>query len=125
MWTKKKLCGLVVAMMTLSCSRPASDPIANVRKIPADKPFTGLLSSYDNLKPNPSFESAVTYVSQDPAKNLHKYVAVIVDPPIIYIASNADEKTLPDRGRAALAEYFQNAITEAVGDAFPHCAIQQ
>ncbi len=120
MWSKKRLSGLTVAMVTvLSCSRPASEPNANVRKMPADKQVSGFLSSYANLKTNPAFENTVSYVSQDPVKNIHKYVAVIVDPPVIYLASNTDEKTLPDRGRAALAEYFQDAITEAVGDAFP------
>src|SRR5207344_1483049 len=65
------------------------------------------------------FENTVTYVSQDPAKNVHKYVAVIVETPVVYLATDADEKALPDRGRTALAQYFQHAMREAVGDAFP------
>jgi hypothetical protein len=60
-----------------------------------------------------------SYVSQDPVKNIHKYVAIIVDPPVVYLATDADVKALPDRGRTALAEYFQHAISEAVEDAFP------
>jgi hypothetical protein len=87
--------------------------------MPAGQEFSGFLSTYANLKPSPQFESTVSYVSQDPAKNIHKYVAVIVDPPVVYLATDADEQAMPDRGRAALAEYFQHAITEAVEDAFP------
>jgi hypothetical protein len=87
--------------------------------MPQGKQFSGFLSTYDNLKPNPEFESTVSYVSRDPLKNIHKYVAVIVDPPVVYLATDADGKALPDRGRTALVEYFQHAITEAVEDAFP------
>jgi hypothetical protein len=87
--------------------------------MPAGKEYSGYLSNYARLKPNPRFETTVSYVSEDPAKNVHKYVAVIVEPPAVYLATDANEKDLPDRGRAALAEYFQQAITEAVGDAFP------
>jgi len=87
--------------------------------MPAGREFSGFLSTYANLKPNPEFEGTVSYVSQDPAKNVHKYVAVIVEPAVVYLATDADEKALPDRGRNALAEYFQHAITEAVEDAFP------
>jgi len=120
---KKRISCLAVALAAvLSCSRPASGPGVDglvVKKMPADKEVSGFLSTYANLKPNPEFESTVSYVSQDPVRNIHKYVAVIVDPPIIYLAADTDEKTLPDRGRAALVEYFQDAITEAVEDAYP------
>jgi len=79
----------------------------------------GFLSSYANLKPNPRFENTLTFVKQDDAKNVRKYFAVIIEPVEIYVATNADVSKLPDRGRTALAAYFQNAITRAVSDAFP------
>ena len=119
MCTKK--CGLAyltAALLTVSsCSRPASE--ASVKKMRPGEQFSGFLSTYANLKPNPEFENTVSFVSQDPAKNVHKYVAVIVEPPVVYLATEADEKALPDRGRTALAEYFQHAISESVEDAFP------
>jgi len=87
--------------------------------MPMGKEFSGYLSNYANLKPNPQFETTVSYVSQDPAKNVHKYVAVIVEPPAVYLATGANEKDVPDRGRTALAEYLQQAIERAVEDAFP------
>jgi len=119
MWNKKKgMLRLAAVLMTLfSCSRPASQQ--SVRRMPAGQEFSGYLSTYANLKANPEFDSTVSYVSQDPVKNIHKYVAVIVEPPVVYIATDTDEKALPDRGRTALAEYFQHAITDAVEDAFP------
>ena len=87
--------------------------------MPAGQEFAGFLSDYSKLKPNPKFENTVSFVRDDPAKNIHKYVAVIVDPVAVYVATNAEPKDIPDRGRAALAEYFQVAITKAVEDAFP------
>jgi len=108
---------LTAALMISSCSRPVSE--ASVKKMPPGEQFSGFLSTYANLKPNSEFENTLSFVSQDPAKNIHKYVAVIVEPPVVYLATEADEKALPDRGRTALAEYFQHAITESVEDAFP------
>ena len=119
MWTKKSslTCFAAALMAVSSCSRPASQD--SVRKMPAGDQFSGLLSTYANLKPNLEFENTVSFVSQDTVKNLHKYVAVIVEPPVVYLATDADEKSLPDRGRIALAEYFRHSIDEAVEDAFP------
>lgn len=102
-----------------SCSRPAPTLTSGVRKVPAGQEFAGFLSSYASLKPNPAFENTKSYVTADPAKNIHRYVAVIVDSPILYVSTNSDEKAIPDRGAAALKEYFQNAIVNAVEDAFP------
>ncbi len=125
MWTKKKgLSCLAAALMTISsCSRPASqtDSVSqnSVRKMPPGQQFSGFLSTYANLQPNSEFENTVSFVSDDPVKNIHKYVAIIVEPPVVYLSTEADERAMPDRGRTALAEYFQHAITESVEDAFP------
>jgi hypothetical protein len=119
MWhMKTRLSCLAAALSTvLSCTRPASAP--DVRRMPAGQEFSGFLSAYANLKPNPEFESTVSFVSRDPLKNVHRYVAVIIEPPVVYLATDADVKALPDRGRTALTEYFQHALTAAVEDAFP------
>jgi hypothetical protein len=87
--------------------------------MPAGQEFAGFLSDYSKLKPNPKFENTLSFVRDDSAKNIHKYIAVIVDPVAVYVATNADPQDIPDRGRASLAEYFQMAITRAVEDAFP------
>jgi hypothetical protein len=87
--------------------------------MPAGKEFSGFLSDYSRLAANPKYETTLSYVREDPEKNVHKYVAIIVEPVVVYVATDADARDLPDRGRSALANYFQQAIQRAVADAFP------
>ena len=55
----------------------------------------------------------------DQQKNLHKYIAMVVDPVQPYLASNADEPKLPEKSRGIGARYFHNALENAVSSAFP------
>jgi Protein of unknown function (DUF3313) len=87
--------------------------------MPAGQEFSGFLSSYANLKPNPNFENTKSYISGDPDKNIHRYVAMIVDPPVIYASADAPGSAAPEGGMAALREYFRDAVTNAVDHAFP------
>src|SRR6516164_10738145 len=97
--------------MVAACSQPQQQQAgATLKQMPAGKEYSGFLSSYANLKPNPNFENTVSYVKPDEAKNIHKYIAVIVDPVELYMSTDADVSKMPDRGRTALAEYFQHAI---------------
>jgi hypothetical protein len=109
--------GFGLVLVLSSCSRPV--PKANVTELGGGSEFSGFLTTYVNLKPNPNFENTMSYVSNDPAKNIHRYVAVIVDTPTVYISTTAKGKAIPDRGVWALKEYFQNAISGAIEDAFP------
>ena len=113
------LCCLAALLLVTggACSRESKP--TGVRIMPAGKAFSGFLSDYAKLKPNPDFENTVSYVNQDPVKNVHKYVAILIEPVVVYVATDAGAKAIPDRGRAALASYFQQAITNAVSDAFP------
>ncbi len=113
------LCCLAALLLVTggACSRESKP--TGVRIVPAGKAFSGFLSDYARLKPNPDVENTVSYVSQDPVKNVHKYVAILIEPVVVYVATDADAKAIPDRGRAALANYFQQAIVNAVSDAFP------
>lgn len=114
-----KILGTAAAMLFgVACSQAPTTELA-IKKMPAGKEFSGFLSKYDNLKPNPRFENTVSYVSQDPNKNVHKYVAMIVEPPAVYLATDSDEKLVTDEARLALVEYFQHSITNAVESAFP------
>jgi hypothetical protein len=91
-----------------------------LKKMPAGKEFSGFLKDYSNLKPNPNMDgNALTFVSADEQKNLHKYIAMIVDPVQVYLASDADESKLPDKSRGVGARYFHNALVSAVSSAFP------
>jgi hypothetical protein len=106
-----------VLLLLGGCSRKPEP--AGLKKMPAGAQFAGFLSDYGKLKPNPNAENTMSYVKQDDLKNIHKYIAMIVEPVDVYVATNADISKMPDRGRTALTAYFQNAITRAVGDAFP------
>jgi len=108
---------IALLLAILACSRQP-EPL-RPKKLVAGAQFAGFLSTYDGLKANPSFENTLTYVKRDDTKNVHRYFAVIIEPVEIYIATNADPAKMPDRGRTALAAYFQHAITRAVSDAFP------
>ena len=107
-----------LAALVCGCAKPVETG-ASVKRMPAGQQFAGFLKDYSKLKPNAEFENTLSYVSKDEHKNVHKYIAVIVDPPVLYLATDADPKNLPDRGRTALADYFRVAITNAVHDAFP------
>jgi hypothetical protein len=108
-----------VLLLGTGCSQAPQQESATIRKMPAGQQYSGFLSSYANLKPNPKFENTVSYVSPDPNKNVHKYVEIIVEPPAVYVSTDSDEKLVTNEARQALIDYFQNAITRAVGDAFP------
>ena len=111
-------CGLALLLaITIGCSGKQETP--KLKKLAAGAKNAGFLSTYDNLKPNQKFENTLSYVKQDDARNVRKYFAVIVEPVEIYMATSADISKLPDRGRTALAAYFQHAITRAMSDAFP------
>src|SRR3954447_2733429 len=111
-------CWVAVLMLLFGGCSAKPEP-AGLKRLAAGAQNAGFLSSYDSLKPNANFENTLSYVKQDDAKNIHRYFAVIIDPVDLYVATNADLSKLPDRGRTALAAYFQNAITKAVSDAFP------
>ncbi len=107
-----------LAALVCGCAKPLETG-ASVKRMPAGQQFAGFLKDYSKLKPNAEFENTLSYVNKDEQKNVHQYIAVIVDPPVVYLATDADPKNLPDRGRAALADYFREEITHAVHDAFP------
>jgi hypothetical protein len=100
-------------------TEPAEPPI-ELKKMPAGKEFSGFLKDYSNLKPNPNLDgTALTFVGNDAQKNLHQYIAVIVDPVQVYLASDVDESKLPDKARGVGARYFHKALEGAVASAFP------
>jgi len=107
--------GLLLAMATAcSTSKPT------IKKIAAGEEHSGFLKDYSALKVNPKLDGdAMTYVNTDAQKNLRSYLAIVVDPIEIYIATNADESKIPDSSRAAVTNYFRHALTRAVSDAYP------
>jgi hypothetical protein len=125
-------CGLtLIAFVVSGCSKTAEKveetknrletaTAVQVHQIPAGKEFAGFLGDYSKLKPNTKMDgNAISYVRADALKNLHKYIAVIVEPVQVYIATNADISKMTPPARGALANYFHGALTAAVADAFP------
>ena len=111
------LCLIALLMLAAAaCTKPATP---GVKKMPANQEYSGFLKDYSKLAPNPDLEGAVkTFVNADAQKNLHHYVAIIVDPVEVYLASDADDAKIPEKTRAAAANYFRAALTHAVSDAF-------
>lgn len=101
-----------------ACSKSATT--SSTKRMKADQEYAGFLKDYSKLAPNPNLEGNVkTFVEADAQKNLHRYIAVIVEPVEVYLASDADDSKLPEKTRAAVANYFRAALTKAVSDAFP------
>jgi len=107
----------VLVILAAACTK-APEPV--VTKIKAGQEYAGFLKDYARLAPNPAIDGNVkTFAQTDAQKNLHNYIAVIIDPVEIYLASDADGSRLPEKTRAAAANYFRAALTQAVFDAFP------
>ncbi len=106
--------------MAGGCSSPPKPSEPVLRRMAPGQEFSGFLSDYSKLKPSPKFEGrTLSYVLGDPARNIQQYVAIIVDPVEVYLATDADETKVPDQGRTALAEYFRRALVQSVSSAFP------
>jgi hypothetical protein len=102
-----------------SSAQSTNEQSIELRKMPAGKEFSGFLKDYSNLKPNPNLDkNALTFARANARKNLHKYIAVIVEPVQVYLASDADESKLPDKARGVGARYFHKALVDAVSSAF-------
>lgn len=109
---------LVAALFTSACAKKASE--GGVKRMAANQEYSGFLKDYSKLAANPELEGAIkTYVNPDVNKDLHGYVAIIVDPVEVYLATDADDSKVPEKARAAAANYFRAALTHAVSDAFP------
>jgi len=111
---------LWVALLCLTLGACSSAPRKATRQIGAGQEFSGFLSDYSRLRPNPKDggQSRI-HVIRGPTRNIHQYVGVIVEPVEVFLATDVDTRKLPDQGRTALAKYFRQAITESISRAFP------
>lgn len=116
---------ITVPLLLAGCTSPqpaekAESGGIEVKRLPAGAENAGFLSDYSELKPDPDLGGEVlSYVNPDRMKDLHRYVAMIVDPVEVYVASDADPSQLPADGVKAAVGYFEYAIRSAVSDAFP------
>src|SRR5262245_58268346 len=89
-----------VAVWLGGCSQAPKAAVQGTKKMPADQEFSGFLKNYQDLKPNAEVGGdARTYLNPDKMKSLRRYVAIIVDPVDVYVASNADDSQIPTRAR--------------------------
>jgi hypothetical protein len=106
----------------VACSQAPKPPAAGtgVKQIPAGQKFSGFLKDYSLLKPNPDLEGdELTYISTDAQKNLRSYLAIVIDPIEVYVATNADPRKINEPARATLTNYFAHALRNAMSDVFP------
>lgn len=90
------------------------------RKMPADQELSGFLGDYSNLEPDPHMGGeTLGYVNEEAYAGLDDYIAIIVDPVEIYMATDADESLIPTDGIEVVKSYFRYALIDAVSDAFP------
>lgn len=114
-WTSIVL--VLLLLMAQGCSR---DNTPAVKKIAAGAQVSGFLKDYSKLKPVQGMDpNAAGYASDNAQKNLHKYIAVVVDPVEVYLASDADAAKLTETARAASTEYFRAALVKSISDAYP------
>ena len=101
-------------------SKPGAQAKPGLKIMQPGKEFSGFLGDYSKLKPNEKLGGeALTFVNPDKMKSLHRYVAIIVDPVEVYVATAADASLVPERGRETVSKYFEHALVNAVSDAFP------
>src|SRR5947208_5609097 len=85
----------LLVLATLACTRPAEP---TVKRIKAGQEYAGFLKDYSKLAPNPELDGNVRTFSQADAQNsLRNYIAVVVDPVEVYLASDADHTKLPEK----------------------------
>ena len=111
-------CAAALLFMVVVACEQRSEP--GVKRMQTGQQFSGFLGDYTGLEPNPNLEGeALTYVNPDEMKGLRSYVAIIVDPVEVYVATDADDSLIPQRAREAVANYFKHALVGALSDLYP------
>jgi len=120
---KAMFTGLSVLLMLalVGCAGPSGPSQESMIKIlEPGQEYAGFLSDYSQLKADAVLgEEAQTYARADAEKNLHKYVAIIIDPIAVYVLTDADDSQMPDDDSVTLDDYFRYELIDAVADVFP------
>lgn len=103
---------VLIALMLSACATGPTDKGAIG---PAD--YAAFLTHADRLEPVPGDEGA--YRWSDPKVNLAHYSRILLDPIQVQLASDAEYKTIDPAQLKALVDYFQQAIVNALGNAYP------
>ena len=109
---------LLLGALALGCSQPPPPPIA--KKLKPGEQYSGFLGDYSQLKPTSEIDSdLLTYSNPDQMKNLHRYIAIMVDPVEAYLKTDADESLIPKTSVEAATVYFRASLIRAVSDSYP------
>lgn len=111
---------MLLLVSLTGCSRTEEKASSgSLKKMPANQQYSGFLKDYSALKPNPALdEDAMTYVNPDKMKSLHRYVAVMIDPIEVYVATNADDSLIPKKASESVTNYFRHSLVSSLSDAF-------
>lgn len=108
------------ALVLLTSLAACSSPNPGVKKLAQGEKYSGFLKDYSALKSNPNLdEHALTYVTADAQKHLRGYLAIVIDPIDVYVATSADTSKINEASRTAVTNYFKHALTRAVSSAYP------
>lgn len=108
------------AIGLIGCAKTSEAPKATYKKLPAGEQYSGFLKDYSAMKSNAALGGeAVSYVNPDKMKSLHRYIAIIVDPVDVFVATDADNSLIPPKAGEAISNYYRRALVHAIGDAFP------
>ena len=109
---------LLLGALALGCSQPPPPPIA--KKLKPGEQYSGFLGDYSQLKSTSEIDGdLLTYSNPDQMKNLHRYIAIMVDPVEAYLKTDADESQIPKGSIEAATVYFRASLIRAVSDAYP------
>ena len=110
---------VLIALTQAACGPKSPGSTSDSKRMPANQEYSGFLKDYSQLTANPELDGDVkVFHNVSAEKNLHRYIAVVVDPVEVYLASDADGAKIPAKNREAAANYFRAALVRAVSDAF-------
>ena len=79
--------------------------------------YSGFLSDYSKLQPDPDGSGAERY--RNPAADMRKYNKVLLEKIMVSLKDNEQYKAVDPDALKAMSDYFREAITRELGDAYP------
>jgi hypothetical protein len=107
----------VRAAIALAAALLVAGPAAGEEIKFGDYVAKGFLSDYSKLAPEGGESKAFKH--RDPSTDFSKYSKVLIDRIQIWVSDDAEYKGIDPTAMKELADYFHEAITKAVSDAYP------
>lgn len=119
-YTRLFVSALLATAVGIANAADATESPAAAQSAPVtlgDYTTVGFLSDYSKLKPEGDDSRAYAFVPVHDGDS--KYNKVMIDRIKIFFADDADYKGIDPTDLKALADYFHDAITKSLGDAYP------